>query len=103
MSSSSTGTGMMEARSVHVWGRDEDYIKLGVKVMNKREKMDSILNIPDFPNVTINDDDTPSFPYTSVERVILYNNTPESFAAFLQKAKEYCDDRPDQLNLRHTG
>lgn len=81
------------------WGHDMDYIKLGVETMKKRHKLDSTLNVPYFPNVSIGWDDTPRFPHKGKEHVINYNKSPESFAAFLQKAKDYCDERPDQPNL----
>ena len=57
------------------------------------------MNIPYFPNISIGWDDTPRFPHKGKEHVINYHNSPESFAAFLQKAKEYCDDHPEQPKL----
>jgi hypothetical protein len=81
------------------WGHDEDYIKLGVETLKKRGKLDSTLNIPYFPNVSIGWDDTPRFPNKGKADVINYHNSPESFAAFLQKAKEYCEAHPEQPNL----
>lgn len=81
------------------WGDDEDYIKLGVETIKKRHKLDSVLHVPYFPNVSIGWDDTPRFPGKGKKDVINYNKSPESFASFLQMAKEYCDDRPDQPKL----
>jgi len=81
------------------WGHGEDYIKLGVETIKKRHKLDSILSVPYFPNVSIGWDDTPRFPHKGKEHITFYNKSPESFAAFLQKAKEYCDDRPEQPKL----
>lgn len=66
------------------WGHNADYIRLGVETIKKRQILDSTLNVPYFPNVSINWDDTPRFPQKGKEHVINYNNTPESFAAFLQ-------------------
>lgn len=81
------------------WGHNEDYLKLGKETIEKREKLDDTLNVPYFPNVSIDWDDTPRYPSKGKKDIINYHNTPESFAAFLQKAKEYCDSKPDQLNL----
>ena len=81
------------------WGHHEDYIQLGVETIKKREILDSTLNVPYFPNVSIGWDDTPRFPHKGKEDIIYYNKSPESFAAFLQKAKEYCDRRPEQPKL----
>jgi hypothetical protein len=81
------------------WGHHPDYIRLGVETLEKRRLMDSTLNVPYFANVSIGWDDTPRFPHKGKEHVTYYNKSPESFAAFLQKAKNYCDERPDQPNL----
>jgi len=81
------------------WGFNPDYIKLGVETIKKRKILDSVLTVPYFPNVSINWDDTPRFPAKGKDDVILYNQSPESFEAFFQKAKEYCDQHPDQPKL----
>lgn len=82
------------------WGAGtEDYLALGKETMEKRDRLDAVLNVPYFPNVSIGWDDTPRFPQKGKTDVINYNNTPESFGAFLQKAKEYCDERPGQPPL----
>ena len=81
------------------WGLDEDYIKLGVETIIKRHTLDSTLNVPYFPNVSIGMDDTPRFPHKGKEDIIYYNKSPESFAAFLQNAKDYCDSHPEQPKL----
>jgi hypothetical protein len=81
------------------WGHDEDYIKLGVETMEKRKILDSVLTVPYFPNVSIGWDDTPRFPQKGKTDVTHLNNSPESFAAFLHKAKQYCDERPGQTKL----
>lgn len=61
--------------------------------------MDSILNVPVFPCVSIGWDDTPRFPAKGKKDVVHYHNTPVSFAALLFKAKEYADNHPDQPKL----
>ena len=81
------------------WGHNPDYIRLGDETLTKRQKLDETLNVPYFPNVSIGWDDTPRFPHKGKEHVTYHNKSPESFAAFLQKAKEYCDERPGETNL----
>lgn len=83
------------------WGgpHPEDYIQWGEESMERRKQWSSALNIPYFPNASIGWDDTPRFPEKGKEDVVHYNKSPESFAAFLQKTKNYCDARPEQPNL----
>jgi hypothetical protein len=51
------------------------------------------------PNASIGWDDTPRFPHKTQEDVVHFNQSPQSFAAFLQKAKAYCDKHPEQPKL----
>jgi hypothetical protein len=83
------------------WGgpHPEDYIKWGTEAIARRDLWDAELSVPFFPNASIGWDDTPRFPAKGKQDVVHYNNTPVSFAAFLDNAKRYCDDRPDQPNL----
>lgn len=81
------------------WGIDEDYLKIGEETLMKRDILDSVLNVPYFPNVSIGWDDTPRFPAKTKKDVMHRNVSPESFGAFLHKAKEYCDERPEQPKL----
>ncbi|MFC2089413.1 glycoside hydrolase family 99-like domain-containing protein [Bacteroidota bacterium] len=83
------------------WGgpHPEDYIKWGVQGMKQREMMDRQLDVPFFPNTSIGWDDTPRFPEKGKSDLVHYNQSPESFAAFLQKSKDYLDQHPDQTKL----
>lgn len=83
------------------WGgpHPEDYIRWGTESMQRREQWDEALTIPFFPNASIGWDDSPRFPEKGKEHVVHYNKSPESFSAFLQKAKEYCDDHPEQPKI----
>jgi hypothetical protein len=83
------------------WGgpHREDYMRYGTEALERQNKWDSALSIPLFPNASIGWDDTPRFPHKTKEHVVHYNNTPGSFAGFLQKAKEYCDNHPEQPAL----
>ncbi len=80
-------------------GLEEDYLAYGTNAINIREQMDSILDIPVFPCVSIGWDDTPRFPAKGIADVVHYNNTPQSFATLLAKAKKYSDSHPEQPKL----
>lgn len=80
-------------------GLAEDYLVYGANSVKIRAQMDSILNIPLFPCVSIGWDDSPRFPAKGIHDVVHYYNTPESFAALLTKAKKYADSHPEQPKL----
>ncbi|MGI6574070.1 MAG: glycoside hydrolase family 99-like domain-containing protein [Fermentimonas sp.] len=80
-------------------GFNEDYLVYGDNARKIRAQMDSILNVPLFPCVSVGWDDTPRFPAKGMKDVVHYHNTPESFAALLYKAKEYVDSHPEQPKL----
>jgi len=80
-------------------GINNDYIQWGEDAMSLQNKWDSILTIPYFPNVTIGWDNTPRYPEKGIESVVHFNNSPESFAAYLLKAKEYADAHSEQPPL----
>lgn len=80
-------------------GRNEDYLVYGTNSVKIRTQMDSILNVPLFPCVSIGWDDTPRFPAKGKKDVVHYHNTPASFAALLYKAKKYADSHPEQPRL----
>jgi hypothetical protein len=79
------------------WGgpHREDYLDWGNTGMTRLQTW-SDSPVPFFPNVSIGWDNTPRFPKVGREDVIHYNNTPESFATYLQAAKEYLDAHPTQ-------
>jgi len=84
------------------WGQAEgleDYILWGEQAMQRRKNWDRALDIPYIPNVSIGWDDTPRFPAKGQANVIHYNNSPESFAAYLRRAQKYLDQHPDQPRL----
>jgi len=80
-------------------GFDQDYVVHGTNSIKIREQFDAILDIPFFPCVSMGWDDTPRFPDKGIQDVINYNNSPESFATLLYKAKKYADSRPEQPRL----
>lgn len=80
-------------------GISEDYVVYGSNSVRIRTQMDSLLHVPLFPCVSVGWDDTPRFPAKGIHDVVHYNNTPESFAMLLLKAKEYADSHPEQPRL----
>ena len=62
---------------------------------NRRMWEERLPDIPLVPTVSIGWDDTPRFPAKGPEKVTRFHNTPEVFARYLQKAKEYADSRAD--------
>ncbi len=80
-------------------GTDEDYLVYGARSVEIRKQMDSILDVPVFPCVSIGWDDTPRFPDKGMQDVVHYHNTPQSFAMLLSKAKAYADSHPEQPKL----
>ncbi len=76
-----------------------DYMAYGAKSIDIRDQWDKELDIPVFPTVSIGWDDTPRFPKKGAADVVRYHNTPQSFAGFLQAAKEYADSHPDQPKM----
>jgi len=80
-------------------GLDEDYLTYGANSVKIREQMDSLLDIPVFPCVSIGWDDTPRFPAKGIHDVVHYHNTPQSFASLLSIAKKYAGSHPEQPRL----
>lgn len=80
-------------------GRVEDYLVYGNNSIRIREQMDSILDVPLFPCVSIGWDDTPRVPEKGMKDVVHYHNTPQSFATLLARAKQYADRHPEQPRL----
>ena len=80
-------------------GINEDYLVYGVNSRKIRTQMDSILNVPLFPCVSVGWDNTPRYPAKGIHDVVHYHNTPTSFAALLSKAKKYADSHPEQPKL----
>ena len=78
------------------WGgpHPEDYMTWGKESMERMDKWVEALSVPYFPNASVGWDDTPRFPHKTQKDVVHYNNSPQSFATYLQKAKEYLDVRP---------
>ncbi|MDR1454430.1 MAG: glycoside hydrolase family 99-like domain-containing protein [Tannerella sp.] len=80
-------------------GFNKDYLAYGANAFRILERMDSVLNVPVFPCVSIGWDDTPRFPDKDADKIVHYNNTPTSFAMLLLKAKAYADRHPEQPKL----
>jgi hypothetical protein len=80
-------------------GTNEDYLVYGANSVKIREQWNAIFDIPFFPCVSVGWDDTPRFLEKGMRDVVHYNNTPQSFAMLLQKAKEYADSHPEQSKI----
>ena len=81
------------------WIKEQDYIKWAETARKRRGDWAEQLSIPFFPNVSIGWDDTPRFPHKGEKDIVRYIKSPEAFAAYLQDAKEYCDNHPEQEKL----
>jgi hypothetical protein len=81
------------------WMQEQDYLKWATKAIEIRNEWDTQQSLPFHTNVSIGWDDTPRFPGKGETDIVRYNKSPESFAAFLQEAKEYCDKNPGQTKL----
>jgi hypothetical protein len=81
------------------WSKQQDYIKWATNAVEQRKQWDSSISIPYFPNSSIGWDDTPRFPAKGKTDIVLFNKSPESFAASLELARKYCDDHLDQPKL----
>jgi hypothetical protein len=77
-------------------GFNQDYIVYGTNGRQIWGQWDSALDVPFFPCVSSGWDDTPRFPGKGKEGIVHVNNSPESFATLLLKAKEYIDNHPEQ-------
>ncbi|MDR3197008.1 MAG: glycoside hydrolase family 99-like domain-containing protein, partial [Planctomycetaceae bacterium] len=80
-------------------GNNKDYLVYGKNSIELREWMDAILDIPFFPCVSVGWDNSPRYPAMGTNDVVHYNNTPQSFAMLLQKAKQYLDNHPEQPKI----
>ena len=76
-------------------GFDPDYLLQGKEAIEIRKQMDEVFDVPVFPCVSIGWDDTPRFPAKGPGDVTRFHNTPQSFATFLAKAKEYMESHTD--------
>lgn len=83
------------------WGgpHPEDFMAWGKKSMENLYKWDEALTIPFFPNASIGWDDSPRFPHKTAKHIVHYNTSPQSFATYLYKAKQYADSHPEQPKL----
>ncbi len=76
-------------------GFNVDYLKHCENGVARRDYWTSQVDVPLFPCVSIAWDDTPRFPSKGPEKVSRFHNTPEVFARYLAKAKQYADEHAD--------
>lgn len=81
---------------IHHLSAGRDYVEWGAKAWESMEQIDRKLDIPYYVHVSIGWDNNPRF----VEpKDIVHNTTPQSFEAFLWKAKQYVDERPERAKI----
>ena len=93
------GINSMTTYNWRMAGIREDYIRWAEDGIASRNRWDERLEIPYFPVVSIGWDNTPRYGQFGKEEVVHLGNTPESFGAYLQQAKDYLDKRPGQTPL----
>jgi hypothetical protein len=81
------------------WNKKQDYLEWANGDIIHRDIWKQSLKIPYFPNVSIGWDDTPRFPHKDKKDIVLYNQSPKTFANYLYKAKEFCESHPEQHKL----
>ena len=77
-------------------GFTPDYLTYGENAIRIREQWDEAFDIPIFPTVSIGWDDTPRFPAKGGDDVTRYNQTPRAFQSYLEAARQFVDDHPQQ-------
>ena len=93
------GLGINSIAFYNMGGFDPDYLRHGANAIEIREQWDEVFDIPVFPTVSIGWDDTPRFPAKGADDVTRFHNTPVSFGAFLDVAKDYADAHPEQPRM----
>ena len=77
----------------------QDYLRYGERAVALRSKWDATLKVPFFPCTSVGWDNSPRLLDAGKESIIHLHSTPASFAAYLQKAKDYADQHPQQKKL----
>jgi hypothetical protein len=93
------GINSMTTYNWRMAGVREDYIRWAEDGIALRNRWDSRLEIPYFPVVSIGWDNTPRYAGLGRESVVHTGNTPESFAAYLQQARDYLGLHPEQPRI----
>jgi hypothetical protein len=93
------GINSMTTYNWRMAGIREDYIRWAEDGIALRNRWDSRLEIPYFPVVSIGWDNTPRYARFGQADVVHRGNTPESFAAYLQQARNFLAERPDQFPM----
>ena len=74
----------------------KDYLTYGANAIEIRKQWEEAFDIPVFPTVSIGWDDTPRFPAKGEQDITRYHQTPRAFESFLEVAKRYADEHPQQ-------
>lgn len=76
----------------------QDYKKWGDQAVESWEKWSQEFTVPFFPHVSVSWDNNPRFPQDQLQARVT-NANPTDFKAFLEKAKAYADQHPNQPKL----
>ena len=87
--------GISSVAFYNMGGRDEDYLAFGRKAWEAHNVWTSSLDVPVFPTVSIGWDDTPRFPGKGMHDTVHYNNTPEAFRHYLERARTFVNHHPE--------
>ena len=97
----------IDSVTAYNWGSfsksKEDYLQWGEEAVKGWDRLDSAFSATFYPNVTVGDDLTPRIPERHKKDIVHINNTPASFGAYLQKAREFLQKRPAQPKLITLG
>jgi hypothetical protein len=92
-------TGFNSVTTYNMEGLSEDYVACATQSVKIWEYWNEALNTPYFPCISVGWDDTPRYPHKEMKHTVHYHNTPQSFGAFLSKAKQFADNHPDRPKL----
>lgn len=79
----------------HFTNMDRDYLEILQDVKKEWDWVDTSLELPYYPHVSVGWDNSPRIEHSARVR----NNTPENFAKALEMAKAYVDSHPEQAPL----
>ncbi len=82
---------------VHFISPDNDYIDWANQATAMWNQFSTTFPMPYFPHVSIGWDNNPRFPQG--KQPYVRNTSPESFAIYLRKAKDYLEKHPNQPKL----
>ena len=89
--------GLTHYQFAHFVNIDRDYLEIMEDVKKEWDILDSELQVPYYPHISVGWDNNPRFEM--FRPGIVKNNTPENFEKALREAKNYVDKHPGQAPL----